>query len=71
MSVTLLHLLVDPTRNASLVKPPSRLEIWVAESKDADVAAHDQLLKSLGGNNVVAYSDGSLMEGVAGSGVAV
>ncbi|GAA5883819.1 hypothetical protein JCM3774_005811 [Rhodotorula dairenensis] len=54
---------------APWVKWPKSLVIEVANSKDEATASHARLLESLGANDVVAYTDGSLMEGVAASGV--
>ena len=50
---------------------PSSVEIRVALSKGEATVAHTRLLESLGEDDVVAYSDGSLMDDTAGSGVAV
>ncbi|TKA53431.1 hypothetical protein B0A53_04421 [Rhodotorula sp. CCFEE 5036] len=50
---------------------PSSVEIRVAMSKEEATKAHARLLESLGEDDVVAYSDGSLMDGIAGSGVAI
>ncbi len=45
-------------------KAPLLSEIWVAELKDAAIALQAQLLNLLGKDNIDAYSDESLMEGV-------
>ncbi|GAA5990750.1 hypothetical protein JCM10908_003217, partial [Rhodotorula pacifica] len=61
--------LLQPHAAAPWDEPPRSLEVRVAGSKDEAVKAHTALLDELGVDDIVAYSDGSLMAGVAGSGV--
>ncbi|GAA6019785.1 hypothetical protein JCM10207_003693, partial [Rhodosporidiobolus poonsookiae] len=51
--------------------PQPRVSVVVAPSKEEAVEAHDRLVAALPADRVLAYTDGSLLEGSAGAGTLV
>lgn len=61
---------IFPHATAPWTPPPGNLIVQVAGTKDDAVAEHTAALSCLDDGDLVVYSDGSLMDGVAGAGAA-